>query len=304
MHVHGPGSDHDHAHEPGMAAERPLKRALGITLAFMIVELGAGYYANSLALVSDGFHMLTDVGALLLSLVALWLSQRPSTPVMSYGYRRVEILGALLSGLLIWLIAGVLVYEAILRLGSPPEVNAPVVLGVATAGLVANLLSLHMLHGARGENFNVRAAYLHVIADSLGSVGAIIAGAVLLWTGWRPIDPIITLAFSGLMLFSSWRLIKDSVAILMEMTPAGIDPLSIKRELEAILGVREVHDLHVWTVASGRLALSAHLVSPEPERVLSEANAILQTRHGIVHTTIQIEHPERFASERCYDCAH
>lgn len=308
-HPHNHSHDHDHDHDHGHGhfhfhgkdAPRAIVRAIAITVFFMIVEAVGGFLSNSLALLSDAGHMLTDVGAMLLSLFAIWVARKPSTSIMSYGFHRAEILGALASGLLIWLISGLLVYEAILRLQSPEEVQAKVLLIVATIGLLANLVSMKLLHSEKEHNINVRAAYLHLLADTLGSVGAILAGVILIFTGWRPIDPIITILFSVLMLYSSWNLMKESVQVLMESTPPGIDPEKIRADLAAIEGVREVHDLHVWSVSSGRLALSVHLISTHPE-VLSAANAVLKDHYGIIHTTIQVEHPDRFASERCYDC--
>jgi cobalt-zinc-cadmium efflux system protein len=302
-HHHGHGG-HGHHHH-GLKSTNPKKaiiRAIIVTLIFMVVELVGGWYSNSLALISDAAHMLTDVGAMLLSLFALWIAQRPSTPTMSFGYHRAEILGALLSGLLIWLISGVLIYEAIDRIHSPPEVKGPIVFIVATIGLMANLASMWMLHSSKEENLNVRAAYLHLLTDSLGSIGAIVAGGILWFTDWRPIDPIITILFSILMLVSSWSLVKEAVGVLMESTPSHIDPHQISEDLLKIQGVREAHDLHVWTVSSGKLALSVHLVAAETEHVLKHSNQLLQEKYGIIHTTIQVEHPEQFQSERCYDC--
>jgi cobalt-zinc-cadmium efflux system protein len=246
--------------------------------------------------------MLTDVGALILSLFAIWVARRPKTAVMSFGYHRAEILGALASGLLIWLISGLLVYESILRLRQPQEVQGKLVFIVAVIGLLANLACMVLLHSERKENINVRAAYLHMLTDSLGSVGAIVAGLVLWLTQWRPIDPIITIFFSILMLYSSWSLVREAVEILMESTPSGVDPNQVKADLQSLAHVREVHDLHIWSVSSGRLALSVHLIAEKHEEILAAANQLLQSRYGIVHTTIQVEHPERFASERCYDC--
>lgn len=307
-HSHGQhhGHEHDHGHGHGHghpeAVPSALSRALAVTLTFMVVEVVGGVYANSLALVSDAAHMLTDAGAILLSLFVYWLSRRPSTPSMSFGYHRVEILGALASGLAIWGIAGFLVYEAILRISEPPEVRGPVVLVVSTLGLGANLVGMKILGHARHGSINVRAAYLHLLADCLGSVGAMVAGAVLWWTGWRPIDPIVTLLVAALMLFSSWDLIKESVGVLMERTPSGVDPEAVSSELGKLAGVKEVHDLHIWAVSSGRNALSVHLISADAEGLLGKANELLRERFGIVHTTIQVEHPDRFDSERCYDC--
>ena len=161
---------------------------------------------------------------------------------------------------------------------------------------------MKVLHQAKKDNLNVRAAYLHLVADSLGSVGAIIAGAVLWITDWRPIDPIITIVFAALMLVSSWGLVREAIEVLMESTPQHIDPHQIQKELQALPTVREAHDLHIWSVTSGRLALSVHLISEAPEKVLQAANDLLERHFGIVHTTIQVEHPDRFQSKRCYDC--
>jgi cobalt-zinc-cadmium efflux system protein len=293
-----------HFHASHGDAPKALSRALWITVLFMIVELVGGYLANSLALMSDAAHMLTDVGAMLLSLFVYWVTRRPTTPRMSFGYHRAEILGALASGLAIWVLAGMLIYEAVTRLGAPPAVQGPTVLGIAVFGLLANLLSMRILHSAQAHNLNVKAAYLHLLTDCMGSVGAIISGLVLWLADWRPIDPIVTLVSAALMVFSSWELVKESVRVLMESTPTHVDSGQVKGDLSSIEGVSEVHDLHIWAVSSGRLALSVHLVAPDNERVLAQANALLQERYGIIHTTIQIEHPERFRSERCYDCAH
>jgi len=295
------GEDHGHRH-PTNEAPKALKAALLITALFMLIEIGSGWWANSLALLGDGFHMATDLGSLSLSLAAFSIAQRPSTPRMSFGYHRVEILGALTSGLAIWGIAGFLIYESIQRMMNPPEVQGQVVFVVALLGLGANLLSMKYLHQSRHDNINVRAAYLHLLADSLGSVGAVISGAVLIWTGWRAIDPLITVLFSVLMLVSSWELVKESVEVLLESAPRNLDPNEIQQSLKAIPGVEEVHDLHIWSVSSGRYAMSAHLISRDGDALLQLANQSLQQKFGIRHTTLQIEHPEKFQSERCYDC--
>lgn len=289
-------------HHAGQAPNAVIK-AMGVTIVFMLVELMGGYLANSLALISDGAHMLTDVGALLLTLFVLWLARRPSNDTMSFGYHRAEILGALGSGLAIWLIAGFLIYEAIVRMQAPPEVNGPIVFFVATIGLLANLVAMRMLSHAKHGNMNVRAAYLHMLSDLLGSLGAIIAGAVLWITHWRPIDPIITVLFAGLMLVSSWSLVKEAIQILMESTPSSVDAAQVRADLLALSGVTEVHDLHIWTVASGRHALSVHVIAVEAGQLLAKVNEVLKDRYGIIHTTVQIEHPDHFRSESCYDCA-
>jgi cobalt-zinc-cadmium efflux system protein len=277
---------------------------MAVTLIFMAIELAGGYAANSLALITDGLHMGADILAMAFSLFAVWIAERPKTARMSFGYYRAEILGALASGLGIWLISGFLIFEAIVRLEHPPEVQGRTVFVIASIGLAANLLSMKMLHGSSHSNMNVKAAYLHVLSDALGSLAAIVAGAVIWITGWRPIDPLITIVAALLMLWSSWTLVAEAVNVLMESTPAGVDPESVHKELTALTGVSEVHDLHIWAVASGRLALSVHIIATaEPEQLISSANELLKEHHGIGHTTIQVEHPERFASERCYDCA-
>ncbi len=296
---HQHGSGHSHAHG---ASPKAMKYALAITLSFMVLEAIGGYLANSLALLSDAAHMLTDAGAMILGIVALWISRRPYTPKMSYGYHRAEILGALTNGLTIWLIAGMLVYEAIRRLSSPPEVQGHIVFVVASIGLLANLASMRFLHSEKHHSLNVRAVYLHVVADMLGSIGAIVAGLVLWLTGWRPIDLIITFLSAVLMLISSWELVKESVGILMESAPRGVDPLEVREDLKGLEGVDGVHDLHVWTLSSGRLALSAHLLSRNPQGVLAAANRMLSRKYSIVHTTLQIEHPDEFSGDRCFDC--
>lgn len=305
-HKHGPDdahAAHRHFHARSGAAPQVLTRAMLVTIAFMIVELVGGIFANSLALLSDAAHMLTDVGAILLSLFALWIAKMPRNSRMSYGYHRAEILGALTSGLLIWLISGLLVYEAAIRFQSPPDVKGPIVFVIALIGLGANLFSMSLLHREKKNNLNVKAAYLHMLSDSFGSIGAVIAGAVLWWTGWRLIDPVVTVAMAILMLVSSWGLVKEAVVILMESSPIGLDPDLVLRDLRAIPGVREVHDLHIWMVTSGKPALSVHLIAvEETQAMLSKANSMLGQKHRIAHTTIQIEHPDRFKSDRCYDC--
>jgi cobalt-zinc-cadmium efflux system protein len=274
-----------------------------VTGIFLVVEFVGGWISNSLALLSDAGHMLTDVGGLLLGLFAAWIARRPPSQTMSFGYHRAEIIGALLSGLSIWALAGVLVFEAIQRMRAPAEIQGSIVLGVAAAGLLVNLFSLKILHRDQEHSLNVRGAYLHVLADAFGSVGALVAGALITWRGWFWVDPVITFVLAALMLVGSWALIRDSVAILMESTPRAVDTARLKSALQALPGVTEVHDLHVWTVGSRRLAMSAHLVSSRAEEALQAAQTVLEAEFGIRHSTLQVEHPERFSSERCYDCS-
>lgn len=287
-----------HQHHSG------LRKAVVITATFMLIEVLGGWISNSLALISDAGHMLTDLGGLLLALFAGWMARRPPSSRLSFGYHRAEILGALASGLLIWMLAGVLVHEAIGRFQTPEPVEGGWALAVAAIGLLANLLSLRVLHGHHEEHLHVRGAYLHVAADAAGSVGAMISAGLILWKGWFWADSAMTLLLAVLMLAGSWSLIRDAVVVLMESTPAGLDPGAVRSALARIEDVIEVHDLHIWTVGSGRKALSVHLISSRGESLLEAANRVLQAEFGILHTTIQVEHPERFRSERCYDCHH
>jgi cobalt-zinc-cadmium efflux system protein len=273
-----------------------------VTLTFMVVEFAGGYLANSLALMSDAAHMLTDCMALTLGLFAFWIAARPSTPQMTFGYHRAEILGALASGLLIWFLTAMLVHEAIRRIASPPEVQGEVVMVVGGIGLGVNVLVAWILHASHSRSLNLKAAYLHVLGDLLGSIGAIVSGLVIWSTGWNLIDPLITFFIASLLLYGSWHIVVEAVGVLMESAPRGVDALEVRSDLESIPSVQEVHDLHIWSVSTGVLALSVHLVSRDPGRALTEANDLLDQRYGIHHTTLQVEHPEEFQSDRCYEC--
>jgi cobalt-zinc-cadmium efflux system protein len=268
----------------------------------MIVEIIGGWVANSLALISDALHLFTDVGALSLSLIVLRIAHRPKTLSMSYGYQRAEVLGALASALSLWVLCGVLIYEAIMRLINPEPVAGPIVFVIATIGLLANIMMMRVLHPSQGHNINVRAAYLHVLGDLLGSAGVIISGALLWWTQWYPIDPIITILFSLGIVYGSGKIIWESTSILMESSPPGIDPQQIQKDLLTISGVEEVHDLHIWAVSHQKIAISAHIVAENTHGALQEAHRIVEAKYGIQHMTFQIEDPEQFESKYCYDC--
>lgn len=293
-HTHSPGHSHSHI--------KALHAALWIAVVFMIIEVIGGWVANSLALISDALHMFTDVGALLLGLIVSKMAHRPSTPTMSYGYKRAEILGALVSSVSLWALSGVLSYEAILRFFKPEIVEGKLVMIVATAGLLANLAMLKLLHPNKEHGLNVRAAYLHVLSDLLGSVGVIISGIILWLSGWNLIDPIITLIFTLFILRGSGKVILQSISILMESTPENIDPTAVKRTLASLEGVKEVHDLHIWTASIHNIALSVHLVSDTPSTTLNQAKEILEKSYGIRHVTIQIEDRKVFEPHYCYDC--
>ncbi len=297
-HEHSPcGHDHDRA-----THGKALYISLTIAFLFMIVELIGGIVANSLALISDALHMFADVGALLLSLIVLKIVHLPRTPKMTYGYHRAEILGALASALSLWALCGVLIYEAIHRLMAPPEVKGSVVFVIASIGLIANLLMMRTLHAHHGENLNMRAAYLHVIGDLLGSIGVILGGVILWLTQWNPIDPIISIIFSIAILYGSWKIIRQSISILMESTPRGIHLETVYNDLKSIPNVQEVHDLHIWTVSTKKVALSVHLVATDTQTVLKEAHHLIEQNYKISHMTIQVEDPAQFEPRFCYDC--
>jgi cobalt-zinc-cadmium efflux system protein len=300
-HAHGHHHhDHHHAHADGGADQmRRLRIALGITTVILVAEVVGGILSNSLALLADAGHMLTDVGALALSLFVSWFSRRPETPKRTYGYLRLEILAAFLNGAVLLIFSLWIVWEAILRLRSPEPVGGDLMLVVAVIGLVANLASAWTLHPASKGSLNVRGAYLHVLGDLLGSVGTVAAALIIRFTGWLPADPIASIAVCLLILRSAWRLVHESVDVLLESTPAHISLGAVRAQIEAIPGIESVHDLHVWTVTSGVIAMSAHAIVREPERhqhVLEHIHDAMRL-FGIGHVTVQLERQEMYERE-------
>lgn len=289
--AHGhPGHDHSHVHAAG---ERSLRWVLLITGAFMFAELAGGLLSGSLALLADAAHMFADVGAIGLSLFALWFARRPPTTGMTWGWVRIEILAALVNAATLLVLAGFIVYEAWQRFAQPVAIDGGIMLAVAAGGLVVNAVAAFLLHRSAGESLNVRGAYLHVLGDLLGSVGAILAAVVILTTGWSPADPIISILVAGLIVWSGWKLLKESVDVLLESVPSHIDMVEVQRAIDEIPGVDNVHDLHVWTVTSGFLAMSGHAVVAQPDehtRILAEIHNRMADRFGIRHVTIQLEH--------------
>jgi len=260
----------------------------------MLLEFVGGLVTGSLALLSDSGHMLNDAASLALSLFALWLSGKAATSRKSYGYHRFEILAALLNGVTLFVIAFFIAKEAYARFLAPPEVASLPMMAIASVGLLANLASAWALLRKSDvkDNVNVRSAYLHVLGDALGSVGAIAAGALMLGFGWYIADPIISVLVALLILRGAWGVIGQTVHILMEGTPSSVDIDEVKHTLEHIEGVLDVHDLHVWTITSGLDSLSAHLlIEPglDEQRILQEAVRLIENRFGIAHCTIQIE---------------
>jgi cobalt-zinc-cadmium efflux system protein len=272
---------------------RVLAAVLGLTLAYTAVELVGGLLTGSLALLADAVHMLSDNLALSLALVAVWLAGRPSTPERSFGYQRAEVLAALANGVLLVALAIWIFVEAWGRFTDPPEVLAGWVALVAVVGLGVNLASAAILERAAHDSLNVRAALRHVLADAFGSAGVLISAFVILFTGWRYADPIAGVLIALLVLASSWTVIRDSVHILLEGAPRGMDAHELGRRMTEVPGVVEVHDLHIWTITSGFPALSAHvLVDPGDDchARRRELEELLLREYRIGHTTLQVDH--------------
>ncbi len=280
-----------HEHAPAKDV-KALRVVLLITSVFLVVEVIGGVLSGSLALLADAGHMLTDVASLALSLVAFRLSARPRSPDKTFGWRRTEIFAALINGVALWGIAGVVAYEAVKRIQSPRAINDVLMTAVAGVGLLANLGAGLLLLRRRDRNLNMKGAYLHVLSDALGSVGVLIAALLIAVTGKTLWDPVVSLSISALIVLSSVRLIRESVNIFMEGVPAHIDPEALERALRAVPGVSSVHDLHVWTITSGFVSLSAHLTvrkGGDPRAILKDANDVLTSRFGIRHSTLQTE---------------
>ena len=279
---------------------RVLAIVLGLTAAFTAVEIVGGLLTGSLALLADAAHMLSDNVALGIALLAVWIAGRPSTPERSFGYQRVEILAALVNGVVLVALAIWIFVEAWQRFSDPPDVLAGWVAVVAAAGLAVNLVAAAILDRAGHHTLNMRAALRHVVADAIGSAGVLAAAVVILLTGWRYADPLAGVAIAILILASSWSILRDSVQILLEGAPRGLDARGLGRRLAEMPGVVEVHDLHVWTITSGFPALSAHvLVEAEDDchARRRELEEVLLREYGIEHTTLQVDHaPARLVS--------
>jgi cobalt-zinc-cadmium efflux system protein len=283
---------HARSHSPlasGVSVQRALTRALILTGAFALVEVAGAWLAGSLALLSDAGHMFTDAASLGLALFAQWIARRPPSRRASYGYARAEVLAAFVNALALLALVVFIAIEAVRRLLAPQPVAGGILLGVAFVGLLANLAAAWILSRA-SASLNARSALLHVLSDLLGSVAAIVAGAVIVFTGWMPIDPILSLAVSLLILRSTWRLLAQSTGVLMEGVPAHLSYDEIGRALTRVPGITAVHDLHVWHMTSDRAALSAHVLIREPAewpQTLVAAQRLLAERFGIDHVTLQ-----------------
>jgi cobalt-zinc-cadmium efflux system protein len=288
------GPVHDHFHGTPMDRKdqrRRMRWVLGVTAGFMVAEVVGGVLSNSLALLADAGHMFTDVGALGLALVAMRLAQRPPSPTKTYGYVRLEILAALVNGAALVIISGFIIKEALGRFLSAPEVDGPLMLVVAVVGLGVNITGALILRSHAGESLNMRGAYLHILGDLLGSLGAIVAGVLILTKGWMLADPIISVVIALLILVGAWRLVREATDVLLEGAPRGLDVEALVASLRKIEGLEELHDIHVWTLTSGFVAMSGHGVIDDMSmhrRILDEINDQLN-RLGISHVTFQLE---------------
>ncbi|HEY8549192.1 MAG TPA: cation diffusion facilitator family transporter [Vicinamibacterales bacterium] len=294
-HAHGP-----HAHGRDAGRTRRLALTLVLVCAYTGAEVIGGLVSGSLALLADAGHMFSDAAALTLTLIAIRVAQRPPTDRQTYGYQRAEILAALVNGATLLAIAFLIVLEAIERLREPRDVQSTLMLTVAAGGLAVNLASLWLLRGHERDDLNLRGAWLHVLTDALGSVQALVAGLLIRTLGWTWTDPLASILIALLIVFSAWSLVRKSVLVLMEAAPAGLDMDAVRATLAGVPGVAGVHDLHVWTIGSGLVALSAHLVVPEGDadgQVLADARLRLRERFGIRHVTLQLDRNDACTGE-------
>ena len=288
------GAGHHH-HDTGTQNERTLWTVLGLTFSFMIAEVAGAFITGSLALLSDAAHMLTDSAALAIALTAVRIARRPADARHSFGYHRFEILAAAFNALLLFAVALYIMLEAWQRLNAPPDIAAEGMIALAFVGLVVNLIGMRLLHAGKDNNLNMRGAYLEVWSDMLGSLGVILGGVLILATGWAWIDTLIALGIGLWVVPRTWKLLKASLHILLEGVPDNIDIVRLRTELAQTEGVRGIHDLHVWSLSSGKPSLTAHAVlkpGASHEAVLDALRTRLVAEHGITHVTIQCEqHP-------------
>ncbi len=290
------------------ASARHLRAALILIVAFMAAEVAGGLLSGSLALLADAGHMLTDVASIGLALSAFWLGGRSAPNELSFGFRRAEVLAAGLNTVGLWAIAGWIFYTAAKRFSAPPEIDAILVLGVGGAGLAVNLAAAWILHRSRGESLNVEGAFLHVLADTLGSVGVIVSGALILGLGWTAADPVVAIVIGVLILIASARLVREVGQVLMQGAPANVNMGRLCQQLESVSGVQDIHDIHAWSITSGYHVLSAHAVlnddgARDAQDTLRQIREIALTRFGIAHTTVQLE-DESTACEESHHPVH
>ena len=302
---HGHADDHDHGHEhthglrqQSGGGKKDLLIALSITLLMMIAEVIGGLLSNSLALLSDAGHMLTDNFALLLSFFAMKFATMPATEKRTFGFYRLEILAALINGIILVVISLYIIYQAYLRMINPQRVEAMLMLIVAVIGLAANIIGAIVLMKHSHSNLNIRGAYLHIVGDALSSVGVVVGGVIILYTGWYLIDPILSILISFVIIYGAWALVKESVSILLESVPSHIDIETVATAIGKVRGVREAYHIHVWTITSGVHAMSAHVLIDDQlvsrsKDLINDIGTLLAEKFNILHSTIQLE------CERC-----
>ncbi|MDY7576760.1 cation diffusion facilitator family transporter [Herbaspirillum sp. RTI4] len=302
------GAGHSHA-IPDNGNEKALWWALGLTSTFLIVEAVAGFLTNSLALISDAAHMLTDSAALAIALLAMRIGRRPVDAKRTFGYSRFEILAAAMNAVLLFLVAFYILYEAYQRVMHPAQIQSSVMLAVAVLGLVINLISMRMLHGGKDHSLNLKGAYLEVWSDMLSSLGVIIGALIIRWTGWSWVDSVVAIGIGVWVLPRSWMLLKESLNVLLEGIPAGIEFIQIETAILAIPGVSSLHDLHVWAISSNKISLTVHVVREPGDTgyasLLTAIRQMLAERFNIHHATVQLEdlpceqdHPEHSFSAK------
>jgi cobalt-zinc-cadmium efflux system protein len=282
-------------------SSRPLKIALVIVVSVMAFEVTGGILSNSLALLGDAGHMLVDALALGLSLFAMTIARRPATPSKTYGYHRVEIMAALANGTILILVSLYIFYEASQRFLNPPSVQTPIMLIVAAIGLAANLTGILLLRRASHQNLNIKAAFWHIVGDTISSVGVIVAGIIISITGWYVADPVIAVFIGGIILWGAVRIVRESTDILLEAVPRHIQVDKVVETIKNVPGVEEVHDIHIWTITSGIYALSTHLLIEEQTvsksaEIVEAVNQELARSFSITHTTLQLE------CQKCESC--
>ncbi len=301
-------AEHHHSHgrshqrDPRASSRRVLGISLVVTVGYMVAEFVGGLMAGSLALVADASHMLADVSAITLALFAIWISGRPASITRTFGFHRTEILAALFNALSLWLIVGLLLYEAFRRFQDPPVVQGLLMLGVGAGGLLVNAVVALVLHKSAGESLNVEGAFIHVIGDLLGSVGVVVAGLLIVAFGWHLADPIFTVFISLVILISSARLLWKVSHVLMEGTPSGLDLHQLCQRLESVVGVTDVHDIHAWSITTGYDAFSAHVCADltsgvNSDQLLQRLREITSREFGISHVTIQLEDSPQWCAE-------
>lgn len=303
--VHGSGSLQPSGHHHRPTARRGLMMSLAVTATVMLAEAVGGYWSGSLSLLADAGHMLTDALALGLAVVAMVLGARPADDRRTFGYRRIEILAALANGVALIVISLGIIREAVTRFETPPSVDWRIMSAIALVGLIANVIGLSLLGGHR-DDLNVKGAFLHMLGDTLSSVGVLVGGGVIGLTGFTRIDPALSIFIAVLILASSLSLLRDVVDVLLESTPPGIHTETVRQAVAGIAGVGSVHDLHIWSIASGMPALSAHIVvqnaAGDRDGVRKAVQCELKRRFGITHATLQLELDNDGDCCCCHEC--